>query len=112
MYVGNTCPSTAFFVRSDRDLYAHRADRSDDICFGSNLACLLGNPRLFKTRHFNIAKLQVTYKISGCTSQTSRCESPFAVGVKIQLNITCHTEAVTKRCNSACYRAYAPFGVR
>lgn len=57
-----------------------------------------------------MAKLQVTYKISGCTSQTSSCESNFAVGVKIQLNITCNTEALTKRCNSAW--TYALFNVR
>lgn len=71
---------------------------------------LLGNLSLFINARFNIAKLQVTHKISGCTLQTSSCESNFAVGVKIQLNITCHTEAVTERCHSAW--AYAPFSVR
>ncbi|XP_010193348.1 PREDICTED: ubiquitin carboxyl-terminal hydrolase 46-like [Mesitornis unicolor] len=37
----NTCPSTRtgiLFVRSYRDLYAYRVDRSDDSRFGSNLA--------------------------------------------------------------------------
>ena len=84
-------------------------DRSDDICVGSNVACLLGKLNLSKNGHFNIAKIQAAYKISGCTSQGSSCESNFVVGVKIQLNLPRRAEAATERGNGAW--AYAPFGV-